>query len=151
MGIDAIDNLGITYLSRTKCFKFQEELNPEGSKKADLRVIATLKIPAHAGNPVRLGTTTGARQNHMPSGVKAVSTFASLDFPYLFAQPGLVSPDHQGQIMILLQNCGDEDITIPRCSNIGYIENVKNPCFDEISEVKPNEWENKFSANAKLP
>ena len=87
----------------------------------------------------------------MPSGVNAVSTIASLDFPCLFAQPGLVNPDHQGQVTIILQNCGDEDVTIPRCSNIGYIENVKNPCFDEISEVKKNEWEAKVSANAKIP
>jgi hypothetical protein len=27
--------------------------------------------------------------------------------------------------MIMLQNCGDEDVIFPRCSNIGYIENVK--------------------------
>ena len=87
----------------------------------------------------------------MSSGVKAVSTVASLDFPCLFAQPGLVTPDHQGQVMIILQNCGDEDITIPRCSSIGYIENVNNPCFDEISEVKQKEWEAQISENPKLP
>ena len=102
-GIDAIDNLGITYLSRTKQFKFQEELNPEKFQKADLRIIATLKIPAHTGIPVRLGTTIGARQSPMPSGVKAVSTIASLDFPCLCAKPGLVSPDHQGQGMKISQ------------------------------------------------
>ena len=50
--IDAIDNLGMTYLSRTKCFKFQEELNPEKFQKADLKVIVTIKIPAHTGIPV---------------------------------------------------------------------------------------------------
>ena len=30
--IDAIDNVGITYLSRTKIFIFQEELNPKTLK-----------------------------------------------------------------------------------------------------------------------
>jgi hypothetical protein len=28
---------------------------------------------------------------------------------------------------------------------------VKNPYFDKISEVKPNEWEAKVSADSKLP
>jgi hypothetical protein len=38
---------------------------------------------------------------------------------------------------------------VPRCSNIGYIENVKNPHFDKISEVILNEWELKVSKNTK--
>jgi hypothetical protein len=47
LGLDAIDNLGITYQSRTKKIMFQEELYPEKFQKADIRVICTLKIPAH--------------------------------------------------------------------------------------------------------
>jgi hypothetical protein len=56
----------------------------------------------------------------MPSGLRAVSKISSMEFPCLFAQSGLVSPDHGYQVMIFLQNCGDEDLTINRCSNIGY-------------------------------
>jgi hypothetical protein len=37
--------------------------------------------------------------------------------------------------MLILQNCGKEDSTIPRCSTIGYFENLKNPCFDNIAEI----------------
>jgi hypothetical protein len=44
-------------------------------------------------------------------------------------------------VIVLLQNCGDENITNTRCSNIGYIENLKNLFFDKISEVKTKEWE----------
>jgi hypothetical protein len=33
LGIDAIDNLGITYLSRTKSFIFQESFGPKGLPK----------------------------------------------------------------------------------------------------------------------
>jgi hypothetical protein len=43
-------------------------------------------------------------------------------------------------MMIIFQNCGDEDITSPRCSKIRFIEILKNPYFDEISKVKTNEW-----------
>jgi hypothetical protein len=71
----------------------------------------------------------------MPSRLRAVSIIASMEFPCLLAQLGPESPDHQDQMMIILQNCGDEDITLPRCSNIENIENVKNPYFDQICEV----------------
>ena len=55
--------------------------------------------------PGRQGTSIGKDQT-MANGVKAVSTVASLDFPSLFAQPGLVCPDAQGYEAIMLQNCG---------------------------------------------
>jgi dUTPase len=151
LGIYAIDNLGITYLSKTKSFMFQEALNPEKFQKADLRVISTLEIPTTTRVQVRLGKTIGNSQNPMPSGLMAVTNFASMDFPCLFAQSGLVSPDHHGQMMMIVQNCSNEDITIPRCSNIGYFENAKNPYFDNISEIKSKEWEIKVSKNPQLP
>jgi hypothetical protein len=53
LGIDAIDNLGITYLSRTKSFLFQEDQHHEKFQKADLRVISALKIQAHTRVLVR--------------------------------------------------------------------------------------------------
>jgi hypothetical protein len=137
-------------LSRTNSLTFQEELNPEKFQKAYLKAICTLKIPAHTGVPVRLGRTIGHSQNPMPSVLMAVTTISSMNFPCLFAQTGLLSPGFQGQVMIL-QNCSDEDITILRCSNIGKIENVKNPYFDNISEIHQNEWEIKVSQNAQLP
>jgi hypothetical protein len=40
----------------------------------------------------------------MPSGLNKVFTIASMDFPRLFAQTGLVSLDHQGQVIIIFQN-----------------------------------------------
>jgi hypothetical protein len=51
-----------------------------------------------------LGTTIKKSQKTMPNGLVAVTTISSMDFPCLFAQPGLVSPDHQGQVMVILQN-----------------------------------------------
>jgi hypothetical protein len=78
LGVDAIDNLGITYLLRTKSFTFQEALNPEKFQKADLRVISSLKIPAHTGVPVRL------RLGQPLVTIKTqcqVVLFASMDFP----------------------------------------------------------------------
>jgi hypothetical protein len=125
LGIDAIDSLGITYLSRSKEFIFQETIKKSRFAKADLRTVSQLKIPAHTAFPVRLGTSCGSRHTPMAAGLKSVSTIGNLDFPQIFAQPGLVIPNHQGDVTIQLQNCSDVDITIPRDTVIGYIENLK--------------------------
>jgi hypothetical protein len=79
-GIDAIDNLGITYLSRIKSFRYQEELKPETFQKADLRVVNTLKMPPCTVVPVKLGTTINNSQNTMPNGLVAVNTISRMDF-----------------------------------------------------------------------
>ncbi len=62
----------------------------------------------------------------MAAGFKSVSTIGNIDHPQLFAQPGLVIPDHQGDMTIMLQNMSDVDIEIPRCTTIGFIENLNN-------------------------
>jgi hypothetical protein len=104
VGIDAIGNFSIIYLFRNKSFIFQEELNPKTFQKADLRVVSTLKIPAHTAILVGMETTIGKNQGAMTSGIQAVSTGASMEFSCQFDQPGLVSPDHLVQVMIILQN-----------------------------------------------
>jgi hypothetical protein len=55
-----------------------------------------------------LGTTVVKNQKPMSSGVMAVSTIASMNFPCLFAKRGLLSPDHQDQVMMILQNLGEQ-------------------------------------------
>jgi hypothetical protein len=85
----------------------------------------------------------------MASGLKAVSTIASMELPCFFAEPGLATPDPQKQMLKILLKCGNEDITISRCSNIEYIEIAKNPYFDKIFAIKANEWEADFSVNSK--
>ncbi len=96
-------------------------------QKANFKIFSTLKIPAHTGLPVRLGTTLGNNQEPMPGDVQAVSTIASMEFPYLFAQPGLVSPDLLGHVMIILQNCGDEDVIFSISQQMQNFQN-QNPC-----------------------
>ena len=39
LGIDAINNLGITYLSRTKEFLFQEDIKKKKFERADLNTV----------------------------------------------------------------------------------------------------------------
>jgi hypothetical protein len=91
-----------------------------------------------------VGTTLGKNQEPMPGGVQAVSKIAGMELSYQFAQPGLVSPDYQPKVMIILQNCGDEDITLPRCLKIGFLENVKNPHFNEMNGKQKSKQMRKF-------
>ncbi len=71
----------------------------------------------------------------MAARLKSVTTIGNTDYPALFSQPGLAVPNYQGDITILLQNCGDVDIEIPRCTAIGYLENLQNKSFNEIYAV----------------
>ena len=76
---------------------FQANLHPEKFQKADLRVICTLKIPAH-----KVGNHNRESQSPMPSGLMAVSRIARMDFLCLFPQPGLVNADRQVQVMTVI-------------------------------------------------
>ena len=64
-----------------------------------------IKIPPSTTVPVRLGTAIGQRYTPMVAGFKAVSTIGNPDFLALFAQQGLVTTDHQGDVTIMPQNC----------------------------------------------
>jgi hypothetical protein len=41
----------------------------------------------------------------------------------------LVIPYHQGDVTIMLQNYGDVDMEIPRCTAIGILENLQSDTF----------------------
>ena len=140
LGYDAIDNLGIYHMSRSNKFGFQEELDPNEFRKADLQIISTITLPAHSGVPVRLRTSI-SRSTPMPHGIRAVSTVASLDYPSLFAQPGLVCPDAEGCVTVLLQNCADQEITLSRRTTVGFIENLNDPQFERVTPAEEPNWE----------
>ena len=69
------------------------------------------------------------------NGLNCVATIGNLDFPMLFAQPGLVVTNHQDDVTIILQNCSEQDIEIPRNTTLGYLENLKNECLNNISLI----------------
>ena len=62
----------------------------------------------------------------MAAGIKSVTTVGNPDYPAIFSQPGLVVPNHQGDVTLLLQNCSDVDMEIRRCTAIGFLENLQN-------------------------
>jgi hypothetical protein len=54
------------------------------------------------------------------------------DFPTLFLQPGLLALNHQVDVAILLQNCGDVNMEMPRYRAIGFLENLQ---YNKIKEI----------------
>ena len=102
-------------------------------------------LPARTSVPVRLGTASGQRYTPMVAGIKSVTTVGNPDYPALFSQPGLVVPYQRGDITILLQNCSDADMEIPRCTAIGFLENLQNGTFKEIHASDQNQLEKEVS------
>ena len=152
IGIDAIHNMGITYLSMSQTFMFQEDIIGEAKfRKADLMTVQRITIPARTGVPVRLGTASGRRHTPMAAGLKWVTTIGNPDYPALFSQPGLVVPNHQGDVTILLQNCGDVDMEIPRCTAIGYLENLQHNSYKEIYAIDEKKIEEEAAKDKPIP
>jgi hypothetical protein len=108
-------------------------------------------IPARTSVPVRLGTAIGRRHMPMAAGIQSVTTIGNPDFPALFSQPGLVEPNHQGDVTLLLQNCSDVDIEIPRCTAIGFLENLQNETFKQIQAIDQNQLEKETSKDKSAP
>ena len=87
----------------------------------------------------------------MAAGVKSVTTVGNNDFPGLFSQPGLVVPNHQGYVTIILQNCADIDMELPICTVFGFIENLYIDEFNEISQIDQEDTQNSTSKDKPLP
>jgi hypothetical protein len=96
-------------------------LVPKGTYLLPLEWNVKKIMPARTCVPVRLGRASGRRHTPMAAWLKSVITIGNPDYPALFPQPGLVVPNHEGDVTILLQNFGDVEIEIPRCTAIGYL------------------------------
>ncbi len=113
--------------------------------------VKTTFIPARTSVPVRLGTAIGRRHTPMAAGIQSATTVGNPDFPALFSQPGLVEPNHQGDATLILQNCSDVDIEIPRCTAIGFLENLQNDTFKQIQAIDQNQLEREISKDKPAP
>ena len=150
LGINAIDNLSITYLSNSKSFVWQSDMSSKYNK-ADLQTTKCLKLEPLTAYQVRLGTSIGKRHSPMAAGIKSVSTIGNPDFPQIFSQPGLVTPNHQGDVTLILQNCSNQAIEIPRGTSLGFIENLRNTEFGEILKLDEKVTEEKLSKDLPKP
>ena len=51
----------------------------------------------------------------------------------------------------MLQNCSDQDIEIPKNTTLGYLENLNNKEFNNISMIDQEKVKREFSNDAPLP
>ena len=51
----------------------------------------------------------------------------------------------------MLQNCSDQGIEIPRNTTLGYLENLNNKEFNDISVIDQEKVKENFSHDAPLP
>ena len=74
MGNDAIHHMGITYLSMSESFMFQEDIIGQNKfRKADLMTVQKITLLVRTCVPVRLGTSSRRRQTPMAAGLKSVT------------------------------------------------------------------------------
>ena len=50
----------------------------------------------------------------------------------------------------MLQNCSDQDIEIPRNTTLGYLENLRNKEFNNISVIDQEKVKQNFSHDIPL-
>ena len=65
--------------------------------------------------------------------------------------PGIVVPDHQGNVNVNLQNCGDTDVYIPRGSLIANVENsaINEPKLAKDLHLNAEKLQKQFGDRAR--
>ena len=81
----------------------------------------------------------------MAASLMCVATIYNLAFPWLFAQPGLVALNHQEYVTIMFRNCSVQDVTMPLNTTLGYLENLKIDCFNNISLIHQEKAKKDFN------
>ena len=137
MGIDLIKKLGLVYAARKEKFYFEED-GPQ-FQTAQMETLAAEVIPAFTQMPVRMAASSkgGLRP---ATGLNCMATVASTEFPCLSGGPGLVVPNHAGQITMVIQNCSPVDLHLPRGTQMGTLENISE------EELKPMDNEKLLEA-----
>ena len=133
MGIDLIDKLGITYISRKREFVFQEQ--EPAFRIASMSTMSAEIIPAYACMPIRVSTLTTGSQRPGPN-LRSMATIHCKEFPLLSGGPGLVVPNHAGQVTVLVQNCSPVDIELPRGITVGELENIHHEKLQPLDTDK---------------
>jgi hypothetical protein len=122
--------MSITYLSTSDSFVFQEDI--KGGKQIQKNWLDDSPKNIDPGKDKctsKTGHSQWTKAYTYGSRNQICTTVGNPEHPALFSQPGLVVPNHQGDVTILLQNCSDVDMEILRCMAVGFLENVKNDTF----------------------
>jgi hypothetical protein len=63
----------------------------------------------------------------------------------------LVVPNSEGNVTILLENCGDVDVKIPSCTAVGFLKSKQNRTFKEIYMVGEDKLKKEVSQDKPTP
>ncbi len=72
-----------------------------------------MHIPARSSQSIKIGTKLDGSDRHCPQITSLAKQFCA-DHPKIMAPPGIVVPDHFGNVNLILQNCSDDDLNIQR-------------------------------------
>ena len=131
MGIDLMRKLNLTYNIKNSEFLINS-ISPVSSQIL-LVTKSSEKIPALTARPLRLQGTTQDGQRP-PLGVMAIAKIQNDEFPCLYADKGLVSPNRNGEVTVWVKNCHPFDILLERNEGVGSLELVDSKQINLIDQ-----------------
>ena len=133
MGIDLMRKLNLTYNFKKSEFQINS-ISPVSSQIL-LVTKSSEKIPALTARPLRLQGTTQDGQRP-PLGAMAIAKIQNDEFPCLYADKGLVSPNRNGEVTVWVKNCHPFDILLERNEGVGSLEIVDSKQISLIDQDK---------------
>jgi hypothetical protein len=73
------------------------------------------------------------------------------EFKQIMGPPGIVVPDHNVNVNVILQNCGDTDVYIPRGSLLGNVEksSINEPKLSKDQQLDAEKLQKHFDERAR--
>ena len=144
LGIDIISKINLSFNVKDKSFQINEI---QLSQSWSLLTISSEKIPALTALPLRL---QGVSDNgdRPPLNTTHLASIQTSDFPCLYANKGLVSPNRLGEVTVWVKNCHPFDIQLGRGEKIGSLEKV-DP--SQIAQIDQSRFLNEVQNSQKLP
>ena len=123
MGMDLIRSLGVVYFNQSHEFHFEKSWTDKRPfEVGEIVTSQEMFLPAHSSQSVRVSTKQEGFKRHCPQ-ITSIAEIHCQDYQQIMGPQGVIIPDHQGKIVVVLQNCSDVDVKLPRGTLIGSIEN----------------------------
>ena len=122
MGMDLIRSLGIVYFNQSHEFHFEKSWTDKRPfEVGEIVTSQEMFLPAHSSQSVRVSTKQEGFKRHCPQ-ITSIAEIHCKDYKQIMGPQGVVIPDHQGKIVIVLQNCSDVDV---KCQEVHLLATLK--------------------------
>jgi hypothetical protein len=87
---------------------------------------------------------------HCPQ-ITSLCKIACPEFKQIMGPPGILIPDHNCNVNIILQNCGDTDVYKPRGALLGNVKNlsINEPRLCKEQHLNAEKLQKQFDARAR--